>query len=380
MEEQQPLTDADYEAARRALEINPSLAMGDYDAALPRVARSHQRLGTSRFELLFGVRPPANENEERDRGFFVGTVSRDEYRRRLATLPVDSEMLNTAFAEAQELTDNYGSMLQALLDPDLRACGPIDERAERRIDKLAESLAKKSALYKENLRTLSQFLTEMRVVKQLGCAAAGGFNAPTAVQLIRVAAWHVRESWKSCRELAYKSQTQPQYLYAASARHLFDHVSRGGLPRPLDLETLVEQESVAASLYLRECGGTWPPVGEIHTPEAKAERQPLLSVKQWSELAIGIDEHKYYWALTPAPAVGGVLQKGSAIQLPLRGGRWPAVMKALADSPHPGKARRFDVLRELGLLPPPGTSRRNSQHLARVQALDVAIAIAALKR
>jgi hypothetical protein len=101
-------------------------------------------------------------------------------------------------------------------------------------------------------------------------------------------------------------------------------------------------------------------------PSEKAADQ-VLNVTNWSDLAIGIEADRTYWAVVPAPAIRETFLKSKAIQLKLPGERWKAVLTALAESPDPMQVPRHELLRRLKLLPPPSEIRRDPRADRRVE-------------
>jgi hypothetical protein len=83
-----------------------------------------------------------------------------------------------------------------------------------------------------------------------------------------------------------------------------------------------------------------------------SEPLPLLSINEWSDLAIGIDERSKCWAITPPPEPGKVFRKTKAVELPLPAGRWTTVLTALAESETGCVVARADLLYRMGLLSP----------------------------
>jgi hypothetical protein len=97
---------------------------------------------------------------------------------------------------------------------------------------------------------------------------------------------------------------------------------------------------------------------------AKAETElpkPFFAVKHWSELAIGIDDHWRYWAITPAPAAGGKFKKTDACELKLPGERWKTLLKLLAESSSGNCCETTTLIQELGHLPPTSSLPRDSR-------------------
>src|SRR5690606_38415392 len=146
----------------------------------------------------------------------------------------------------------------------------------------------------------------------------------SAVTLVFLVLRHVFKTWQSCQQVARRSQTEPNYLYATTAVALLLRENGPTLPRPQDLLTLLSQEETAARLALRKqankAGSTIQLVVEtanIHAqnahvttgptaapPTPKAGEEPVLKVDRWSDLAVGIDDDWVVWAMSPPPELG----------------------------------------------------------------------------
>jgi hypothetical protein len=110
---------------------------------------------------------------------------------------------------------------------------------------------------------------------------------------------------------------------------------------------------------------------EKHAESEPTTSRVLLTVERWSDLAIGIDANWRYWAISPPLERGAPFKKSQAIEVPLRGDRWKAVLKALAESPNPSRASCADVLRELDHLPPPADpGARQQAHADQLLSQD----------
>jgi hypothetical protein len=89
--------------------------------------------------------------------------------------------------------------------------------------------------------------------------------------------------------------------------------------------------------------------------------EKALRVKNWEDLAIGIDEHGSYWAVTPTPVIGGIFPMARAQKLVLEGNRWSALLRTFAKAAEPAKERRDVLCRDLGLLAPSSSVARDSR-------------------
>ncbi len=87
-------------------------------------------------------------------------------------------------------------------------------------------------------------------------------------------------------------------------------------------------------------------------PASPKERPPRLHVTRWSELGIGIDEHRAYRAIKPVPAPGGRISIADTVEIELRGKQWPALLELLADSSGGCSTPRSAVIKEFGYVSP----------------------------
>jgi hypothetical protein len=92
-----------------------------------------------------------------------------------------------------------------------------------------------------------------------------------------------------------------------------------------------------------------------------AVSEPLFSVAQWSDLAIGIDDHWRYWAVTPVPAVGERFKKTDAHELKLPGDRWLKLLQLLGAASSGNLCGVQELMTAFGYLPPPSTVPRDSR-------------------
>jgi hypothetical protein len=97
------------------------------------------------------------------------------------------------------------------------------------------------------------------------------------------------------------------------------------------------------------------------TSDEHRKSTPILTVGDWSELAIGIDEKHKCWALTPSPLSGQIIPKGNAICFPMRGRQWVKLLEALAESDSGVAADVHAVATKLDVLPPRSNLPRDSR-------------------
>lgn len=86
------------------------------------------------------------------------------------------------------------------------------------------------------------------------------------------------------------------------------------------------------------------PAGGEDTPKVG------LQVQDWSELAVGIDEKRQYWAFVPPPEEGKVVRKKNAKLLPLRGNRWKVFLEECARARFSKPIPEYIMTQALGYL------------------------------
>ena len=384
-----PISDEDVSAARELLRLHPALVEGVQPAELERgLAELHHSWGDDRFRLVLGLREPVNEAEQCWRELWLGAITFAEARERLrayAHRAVDAQMLRVFFSELGQQVHRYGRFMQEagnlFLNPTRQ---PVRESDEAEIDRLASAIQEKSTLYKQEITSVFEFLQEARVAKQAGIVRLGEHSTPTAAEMVMLVTHYAQRSWTSNRELGRKSQTRPEYIRALSGSALFGRTTYSGLPRAQDVQTRLDEEYALARVYLRECRATRDDDGVVAVA-SPVTASHLLSIKHWSELAIGIDEQGRYWALVPAPEPGQPFKKSQAVELPLPGKRWNAVLNAFAASTTIETIRRGELIHAFGYLPPPIPTSRDRRakpgaiESANIEGLEVR-QLAAVKR
>ena len=204
-----------------------------------------ERFGPQKFTLYYGLRPPANSVEEWMRDHIQGRITEAELRDRLrqdAERPIDLEML-TAFHESFEANlEHYSAILQKTVlrpsedNPRLRA-----ERT-RDIDAHVKQLGERLPLCPEHLETVFDFLDEVRLSSNLGLVQLGEFEATSAHWLAELLFKRIREAWRSCTEIDYRSRHDARYLYEADAVDLFREQWHSSFPAPQNLSERLRHE------------------------------------------------------------------------------------------------------------------------------------------
>lgn len=207
------------------------------------LARFRAEVGKDRFDLQYGLRPPRSAVERAEIDFFQGRVTQAQFREVLkadAERPIDAAMLDVFCDAYAERLLAYSRMLQTVVaiatdqrEPD------ASRRREAEVDRPVEAMKAKLPLWKEQVATVFTFLAELQAERKGEPVRCGDRSAESAHMLASVVMDQVAEGWRSCREIAGRSRTDPSYLYAASASYLFHKAHLPGLPKPNDLMSLM---------------------------------------------------------------------------------------------------------------------------------------------
>jgi hypothetical protein len=387
------LTEANFNAADEVLLRFPDRGEPDYYAGRRRIARAHSRLRESTFELMYGLRMPVNKREELTKAHFAGAISRKECGRQCRQFLVhflDEQTLDLFYDEIHTEIADYGELISASIQlSGNRLSRDKVELIEREIGSLFNRLSRKSAFYMEELMFLSGYIAEARIANNLGNVQIGNFPAASYAALARLHIRTIVNSWHD----RVRDTSRPRGISAAAR---FYHSNHAMCLRPIDISAMVEHEEALVKLYLRgnavrtkadEHAISAPPPVVMQTehvavytnsalhmstePNARETDAAVMSVQNWAELAIGIDEHRNFWALTPLPDFGSDFRISSALPLKFGGRRWPRLLEKLAESSDGCSAYSADVMAILGCVP----SSSNVPHDRRVRRADSAGAV-----
>jgi hypothetical protein len=189
--------------------------------------------------------------------------------------------------------------------------------AEETITTALAALQEKLPLFNEEVETLALFIPEVRVARQLGRVREQDFEAVTTTYLVLAVGDYLTRAWQSCLRMP-------------------EVVGR-------DCEIRVQAQNVQFVV-----GAASTPTAEDDTGEADQAPKPLLSVRAWSDLALGLDEHRAVWAVTSPPDLGAHFPKQQAVQLSLKGRRWKALLQVAAEAADGRTLRTADLLQQLG--------------------------------
>ena len=226
-----------------------------YRFFLETLADFHREFGTESFELRYNLRVPKDQVEMWTKQHMHGDLSDEEFASRLkadAERPIDLEMLTNVCDGYHENLAHYSAILQeAIARPSVQYDARAYAEQERSIDGHVAVLTGKLPVWKEHLETVFEFLDEIRLESGQGLVTLGDFEATSAHWLAKLVFTRTAQGWKSCKEVAYRSQTDPRYLYPARTAELFQGHWSAQLPRPQGLSERMRQEFNLAHLAVK---------------------------------------------------------------------------------------------------------------------------------
>lgn len=252
-----------------------------YAALRHGIASMRAMMGPDRFALVYGLREPRDQMEELERALFQQGITPDEYAEAVkshALRAIDADML-TAFCDGYEARlAAYADLLQTAVTiaTDRRDAGTW-RRLEPQADAAAARMDAKLNLFSDELGTVLRFLTELRAgTGEPVCC--GGYTGDSAHWIAALAWSHASQAWKSCKETAHRSRTDPRSLYATTASSLFFQtwIEPGKLPAPNDLAALMRLERAAAERKLRDRA-------EPKSDAASRIRAPIVEIRADAE-------------------------------------------------------------------------------------------------
>lgn len=284
---------------------------------------------------------------------------------------VDEEMLRAFVDELLHLITVYEGFcrtIASLADPFFPR-GTLEDA-----DRGAAALRTSPNISAVDIDTALRFLRYARVHQRHPLVRIKGKSAPTAAELVVLVTEIAASRWQERREFVRRVPPANVASVLASLAMNFQLECVNYLPSAQELMTLVHTEHAIGLVELAEqkrqntnqqpaeslesnlrsdaisvsAAGAGPLVEEASTTEA----EPLLTVSDWSELAIGVDEKHKLWAVTPVPSVGSRFPKRQAIQLPLGGRRWRKLLELLAESTTGNQADAYAFAAALDILPP----------------------------
>jgi len=308
----------DFRAAEEVLALlMPALVRStpEYEEKRRALAEFRAEVGKDRFDLRYSLRPPRSAVEQAELDFMQGRITEDQFRKMLkadAERPIDVEMLD-AFRDAyEERLAAYSRMLQAVIaiatdqrDPDAW------RRREAEVDEHVAAMEAKLPLWKEQLATVFSFLAELQAERKGEPVRCGDRSAESAYMLAKLVMDQAAAGWRSSKEIAQRSRTDPCSLYATSASHLFYSSHLPGLPRPQELQALMVLEHARARKALQEearaaKADTSAPANV--SIQAEAVKVTTPSVQVVAETATGVGKSKSKGRVKRDVAEGLILQ------------------------------------------------------------------------
>jgi len=185
-----------------------------------------------------------------------GRITLEQMRERLkadAERPIDVDMVRTFCDGYEQGLLAYSAMRQTIIgiatdqrDPDAW------RRRETEVDAHVDHMTAKLPLWKEQVQKVGEFLVELRASSGQGPVRLNDESGSTAHLLADRIMDMAAQGWRSCKEIAHRSRTDPAYQYATSASKLFYAETMQTLPKPNDLMGLVQLERAAAMKALRD--------------------------------------------------------------------------------------------------------------------------------
>jgi len=382
-------TEKDFAAAREFLERCPDLSADVREERLQFLAKLHAVVGRSKFRLYVGLREPRNRIEAFDLELHRGPRLHAEVLEELnryANRPVDEEMINNLFDHLERSVGHYSKFLQIANHYGNKNSSSFNPpKGEAILDRRVTRMSGKFQMHKRELKTAFECLDEIRIENRSDLVRVNDFSATTAAGLSLLVTKYARDAWRSCRMISKRSQASPRYTYSITPVELFYDVWFDKMPRPQDVTTLLHQERTMARIALRKWQS--PPANsalkaetvnvQIEANQASVALQgaafagapdqeeqgpdPLLTVKRWPDLAIGIDEKGAYWGISAVPSLGDTFPKSQAVQLPLAGEQWKLLLDAFAKSESGDRVERWALAKAMDCLPPASEQARDQR-------------------
>lgn len=292
--------------------MRPDLAAEteEYTTRVQSLARRRASMDRDKFDLMHGLREPRNPMERADIEGLAGIITREQRRAVYLANDPDPKMLDKFFDAWEGQLEHFGAMLQAIIRiaTDQRR-HPLSRRGEEEVDRHVAAMEQKLPLWSEELEQAFRFLTEVRLDLDGKPVTLGKDSAESAHWLAEQVMGRTAAMWRSCKRTAQRSQTQPEYLYAASATALFYQtmLEKGDLPRPNDLAALMRLERVAAERALaariKACASV--PIAAPRQP-GNANVNAANEANSGPAIEKGMEFPDMETPLRPKPAVGSL--------------------------------------------------------------------------
>jgi len=289
---------ADFAAAEEVLaRLMPALERDtpEYLEKRRALAAYRARIGGERFDLYYGRRRPRDPREEAEAEFFQGRITEEQFAEMLraeAERPLDAAML-AAFCDAYEQRlSAYSRMLQAVIALATDQSRPDTwRRHEAEVDRHVAAMEAKLPLWREQIAAVFSFLAELQAEHKGEPVRCGEHAAESAHMLAAMVMDQAAAGWRSVKEIAQRSRSDPRYSRAASAARLFYEAHLPGLPRPQELQALMVLEHARARKVLEErarAAKTHPQIPAEVNIKAEAVKVTTPSVQVVAEQASGV--------------------------------------------------------------------------------------------
>lgn len=258
-EPQQQPTGNDFRAAEATIarmESPPAKGTQVYERVRLFHAEYRARTGGDKYDLHYGLRQPRNRSEQLKVDFWRGKITEAQFRdgwKADANRPIDLEMLQIFFDGEEERLQAYADMRQTVIAIATDQRNPDSwQHREAEVDQHVDRMMAKLPMWTEQLGTVYGFLSELRADSGLGPVQCKDLSHATA-HLLAVSVFEQAAGlWRRTKDTAYRSRTDPCYLYETTASTLFFDAAIPTLPSPNDLMALMELERAAALKALRE--------------------------------------------------------------------------------------------------------------------------------
>ncbi len=366
------LTEEDFAVADEVLHFAEFSQFADLDTRRQKIAQLYATVGPIRFRVYAGLREPANPGQALETDFHYGRISQDEFLvgfNAYVNRPCDETMLKARIGETNTRLHIY-SQFMLTLDGIVRSqpdCS--DDHAERGI----RAMSRKMELYSAEIKTVNEFLTQARVTLNRPLPVLNALMQPSAVELVSTTLDKATALWRCCEKKVADDVRKYGNRTLNPQGRMFYNFCLNQFAMPRDLQTLVREElaiglnalgQITSSVAISPNATFADPSlagaslkdslshAKASVPATRGPAVPMLTVKSWSELAIGIDEHGELWLLTPSPEIGSIFSKSKASHIRPPGKKLLQMLELVAKSQSGQSARLAEIVQVFCLRPP----------------------------
>jgi len=221
----------------------------EYKTRVQALAKRRAHLGADKFDLMHCLREPSNPMERADVEAVAGVITREQWRAVYRANDPDAKVLGIFFDAWERQLEHFAAMQQAIIRiaTDQRR-QPLSRRGEGEVDQHVAAMQEKFPLWSEEAEQVYRFLTQVRLDLDGKPVTLGKDSAESAYWLAVLVMDRATEIWQSCKRIAKRKRTRPEYSHAAAAVALYYRsvIEKGELPRPNDLAALMRLERAAA--------------------------------------------------------------------------------------------------------------------------------------